>query len=306
MVRIFPLFSFRRFSFQCNKWLALDDKDCTIERYLTELPTEYTSLPTLFIDQSQKQMAVHHLWLSMIFRCDGYQFSSVQKLSCLLALMCLVMISNAMFFKSSNEEKNIQQLKLGVFRFSTSTFFVSVIGILISTPPIIFAVVLFQNAEKRRLIMSSPETFYSKNLNIKEDKLEAGFSKHYREVFRQQKTLLSHCLSFMAWSVIGLSVVSSSFFLILYSMEWGKEKSEEWLSSFFLSFLESVIVVDPVKVFLLTILSLFVMKYFHKEQNFTIDLKTLNLLAINAKVESTDFSAGMFIFLFSFFSGMKE
>ena len=133
MVRIFPLFSFRRFSFQCNKWLALDDKDCTIERYLTELPTEYTSLPTLFIDQSQKQMAVHHLWLSLIFRCDGYQFSSVQKLSCLLALMCLVMISNAMFFKSSNEEKNIQQLKLGVLRFSPSTFFVSVIGIFHST-----------------------------------------------------------------------------------------------------------------------------------------------------------------------------
>lgn len=95
-----------RYTFQCNKWLALDDKDCTIERYLLELPNEHSSLPTLLKDQSQRQMSEHHLWMSLFFRSDGLQFSSVQKLSCLLALVCLVMVSNAMFFKSYPRKRN--------------------------------------------------------------------------------------------------------------------------------------------------------------------------------------------------------
>ena len=45
------------------------------------------------------------------------------------------------------------------------------------------------------------------------------------------------------------SVMTSAFFTILYSMEWGKDKSNEWLVTFLLSFFQSVIVVQPVKVF---------------------------------------------------------
>jgi hypothetical protein len=31
-------------------------------------------------------------------------------------------------------------------------------------------------------------------------------------------------------------------------MEWGKSKSEEWLLCFFLSFFESIFIMDPLKV----------------------------------------------------------
>ena len=40
----------------------------------------------------------------------------------------------------------------------------------------------------------------------------------------------------------------SAFFTILYSFEWGREKSTAWLTSFLLSFAESVILIQPVKV----------------------------------------------------------
>ena len=54
-------------------------------------------------------------------------------------------------------------------------------------------------------------------------------------------------LRHVAWGVIALGVVTSSFFIMLYSMQWGKDLTEEWLSCFFLSFLQSLIVVDPFK-----------------------------------------------------------
>ncbi|CAG5132503.1 unnamed protein product, partial [Candidula unifasciata] len=48
-----------------------------------------------------------------------------------------------------------------------------------------------------------------------------------------------------------LSIVVSGFFTILYSMEWGRDKSNQWLTTFLLSFFQSVIVVQPLKVLLL-------------------------------------------------------
>ncbi|GFR75987.1 polycystic kidney disease protein 1-like 2 [Elysia marginata] len=48
---------------------------------------------------------------------------------------------------------------------------------------------------------------------------------------------------------------------MLYSMQWGKDVSEEWLSSFILSFLQSLCVVDPFKVLIFSFLaSLFLRK----------------------------------------------
>lgn len=59
---------------------------------------------------------------------------------------------------------------------------------------------------------------------------------------------LPHWVTYIAWAIAILAVLSSAFFLILYSMQWGIPKSEEWLTTFVLSFFESLIMVDPVKV----------------------------------------------------------
>lgn len=52
----------------------------------------------------------------------------------------------------------------------------------------------------------------------------------------------------LAWVLVFLSCSLSAFFLVLYSMDWGRAKSERWLTSFFLSFLQSLFLVDPIKV----------------------------------------------------------
>ena len=43
-------------------------------------------------------------------------------------------------------------------------------------------------------------------------------------------------------------------------MEWGSERSNAWLTSMFLSFFQSLFVVDPVKVFLITALITFILR----------------------------------------------
>ncbi|OWF47600.1 Polycystic kidney disease and receptor for egg jelly-related protein [Mizuhopecten yessoensis] len=62
---------------------------------------------------------------------------------------------------------------------------------------------------------------------------------------------LPHWCIYIAWVLCFFSITSSGFFTILYSMEWGPEKANEWLTTFLMSFFQSVLVVQPIKVFVL-------------------------------------------------------
>ena len=52
--------------------------------------------------------------------------------------------------------------------------------------------------------------------------------------------------------MVAVSILIPAFFVILYSLQWGKERSESWLMSMFFSFFQSLLVVDPIKVFVIT------------------------------------------------------
>ena len=53
----------------------------------------------------------------------------------------------------------------------------------------------------------------------------------------------------IAWILVVLSIIGAAVFTILYSFQWGREKSTAWLTNFLLSFFESVVIIQPIKVF---------------------------------------------------------
>lgn len=63
-----------------------------------------------------------------------------------------------------------------------------------------------------------------------------------------QQNPLPHFCVYITWVLLVVTMAACAFFLILYSMQWGSTTSEEWLASFFLSFLESFFLLDPLKV----------------------------------------------------------
>ncbi|KAK3090847.1 hypothetical protein FSP39_015186 [Pinctada imbricata] len=65
---------------------------------------------------------------------------------------------------------------------------------------------------------------------------------------KKKKSSLPHWCVYIAWGLSWLSIITAGFFTILYSMQWGKEKANEWLMTFLMSFFQSVIVVQPIKV----------------------------------------------------------
>lgn len=230
--------------FLCENWLSLLQDDGLIERVLPVSSNEaLTSFKTRLSQQTHINVTEHHLWLSLFLRPRRSRFTRVQRLSCLLALLFLSMITNAMYYKSAEEENN-NFVQIGVFRFSPSSVFVSMISIIITTIPVLFLTIVFRNIRLKN---------ESTDVDVKYQPSE--WKSHERESFaipekyiKERRRPLPFWVVYFAWSTLVIIVLTSAFFLLLYSMEWGSSKSEEWILAFVLSFFESIVIVDPLKV----------------------------------------------------------
>lgn len=60
--------------------------------------------------------------------------------------------------------------------------------------------------------------------------------------------MLPHWCRYIAWLLVFLATTASAFFIFLYSIQWGKQKSEEWLMSMLFSIGQSVLIIQPIKV----------------------------------------------------------
>lgn len=225
-----------------------------IERVLPVSTKENVhSFKALMNANTQMNITDHHLWVSLLLRPNISRFSRVQRLTTLMVLLLLVMISNAMFFQSSTEDSSSFQMELGFIRFSLSTLYVSIIGVIITTPPILFVIIAFRKSKirQKRHTDSTIITKDGKNNSAKYDVSKSNcILQELNEgiMFADNNLNLPFWFVYLAWITLVLAAAACAFFLLLYSMEWGKEKSEEWVTSFLLSFLESILFVDPLKV----------------------------------------------------------
>lgn len=243
---------------------------------------EMQSFGHLFFSKTRKDMTDGHLWFSVASRPLHSTFTRAQRLSCCLSLLFMTMITNCMWYKSDSNEGDISQnVHLGPFTFSSQEFFTSLFGTLIVVPFNLLIITLFRKSkphtnastvqvesnlkeEKRRDSMaqfnreldcaspsnidtrftSSPQPAWDEEKTIEKER------KHPENEKKKGKSKypLPHWCIYIAWVMFALSVLAAGFFTVLYSMEWGSNKSSKWLTSFLLSFIESVILVQPLKV----------------------------------------------------------
>ncbi|XP_066291060.1 polycystin-1-like protein 3 [Branchiostoma lanceolatum] len=89
--------------------------------------------------------------------------------------------------------------------------------------------------------MEAPLSFNTPEMSIRPSK--QGY-------FRRTLIRLS---KYVAWATVFLVSTISAFFVILYSMDWGKEKSDSWMKAFILSFMGSSCVMDTLQIFVLAV-----------------------------------------------------
>lgn len=264
MMKFSFMFCFR-FTFLCDKWLAVEQDDGMVERIISVTSHQtLTSYDQLISDHARFNATENHLWLSMIIRPQQSTFTRVQRLTCAYALLFLTMITSCMFFRTDDEVRP-NQVSIGIIKFSLTTLYVSFISILIATVPIFIVTFIFKKSRPKETSNSldkkkNDRKPFSDVQNEKEAESEDVFMDDYVNFYKEERLPLPHGMVYVGWTILVLAIVSSGFFVILYSMEFGKTKSEEWLSTFVFSFVESLFVLDPINV--RTVLFKFKLLYF--------------------------------------------
>ncbi|XP_078598027.1 polycystin family receptor for egg jelly-like [Branchiostoma floridae x Branchiostoma japonicum] len=78
---------------------------------------------------------------------------------------------------------------------------------------------------------------------------------------------------YVAWTIVVVSSVVSSFFVIMYSLDWGREKSEAWLKAFFLSFCLTSVVAETGQILLLALLAAWICNTTPSSKQRTYEIK---------------------------------
>lgn len=181
-----------------------------------------------------------HLWVSLAMRKWRSRFTRAQRLSCILAIFYLSMVTNAMFYRGAGDEssKTGGVITLGKLQFSVNDIINGFISSIIVIIPVTLITAGFVYSERK----PSPN--------------KDGFS-HLQRMAQEQGQrhgtsrkglILPYWCSYLAWGLVFLAVAISAFFTILYSLEWGRVRSTAWLMAFLFSKFSNVFIVEPLKV----------------------------------------------------------
>ncbi|XP_035686736.1 polycystic kidney disease protein 1-like 2 [Branchiostoma floridae] len=234
--------------FFCGEWLAADRGDGqVVKTFPVASEEDLRSIGFLFPASLRSNLAEEHLFLSLAIMPEDSMFTRSQRLGCCLSLLLMSMVSSAMWLRDEIKTQVVQAVSLGPFSFTLNGVYTGIMASLTCLPVIGAIVLLFQ--------YSRP----SNKGNPRVRDVEMGVSA---EAPTQQGPAkgLPHWCKYVAWVLVVLSAVGSAVFTVLYSLEWGKDKSERWLSGYFLAFLADIFVMQPGKIFLLTIVTCFVGK----------------------------------------------
>ena len=275
-------FSLHSYTFQCKSWLSSNKADCETYRYLQPLDDDAKrSFDFLFPAHVKQSLFDSHVWFSVARRPNQSSYTRVQRLSTCLALLFLSMVTSAMWF--GTEPENNPGLQIGPVWISFHTLYVSVMASVIIVPPTIVNMEIFRRAKRRKKpIPETPETplepekpISVRNINFGSE----GYTKKHKEIWSveediQQLTALMEARVHMTssppdgdvisrrrcemrlpwyWVFVGYFLVVASvflggFFCVFYSLDWGPEKSHQWLLSIVLASSQNIILLQPIKV----------------------------------------------------------
>ena len=168
---------------------------------------------------------------------------------------------NCLFFRygtESSTEGATTAITIGPISLTTHELFTSFMSSLILLPPLILITLLFAKAgpspQKQKQSIRPIENVTSTNSNTNSNNNNDSGRQRWLwgprsdDKQKKKKRHWPYWCRYIAWCLTTLAIAAAAFFTILYSFEFGGEKSRAWLVAFFLSFFQSVLLLQPVKV----------------------------------------------------------
>ena len=240
----------------CENWLAVESDDGKVCRILPVAnEQELTNFNHVFSKKAIKGLADGHIWFSIVSRPPTSNFTRVQRLSCALCLLCCTMITSAMFYNMGGQGPSPFAVHIGSLVIDLKPFVIGLQSSIIIVPVNVLIVQIFRNlrAKEKQQKTAVYEVEKDgggrkKNEDLEED--ENKVDEIQIENHQPPKGRLPHWFIFIAYAICYLASAASIFFTLLYSIQWGKETSTEWVIAMVTSFFQSVLLLQPIKVVL--------------------------------------------------------
>lgn len=218
--------------FFANRWIAVERGSGNLFLELRALgENDRARFKDLFYSTISGRLGDEHLWVSLFTRPPNSQFTRCQRLSCCLSFLFSSMVANAMFYQFS--ERPTHTFKFGLIVLSWRQIMIGIQSGLITIPVNMVIVTIFRNVKLHLKTAHDPKLTSSD---------------------KQTACRLPQCFVFVAWSLCMSVTLTSSAFTVFYSLSWGAEISNQWLTSIFVSLVEDAVFIQPVKTILLAMI----------------------------------------------------
>ncbi|XP_043202140.1 polycystic kidney disease protein 1-like 2 [Amphibalanus amphitrite] len=254
----------KHYDFVADRWLAVEENDGKIDALIPVAGKEQLGqFSHVFSHTSQQNLSDGHLWFSVFLRPPRSRFTRVQRVSSCFALLFLSMMVNAMWYGVVPSTPSSGALNFGPMSLSIEQISVGVMSNLIIFPPSFLIVFLFKKSRARKLRKSRIDEALEKQKfgnQVAKSERPASVASHgeksdegndKKKKKKKKPLLLPWWCRIIAWILCIICLFGSAFIVWAYGVQFGNEKTTKWLTSLLTSFFSSILLIQPIKVFLI-------------------------------------------------------
>ncbi|CAL4190559.1 unnamed protein product, partial [Meganyctiphanes norvegica] len=222
-----------------------------------------TEFKHLFNTTTTKSISDGHLWFSVFLRPPRSRFTRCQRVVSCFALLYLSMLVNMMWYERVPDQPS-NGLNVGPFTLTLEQVGVGIMSNLIVFPVSFLIIIFFRKARPKNLRKSRIEEALERSkakrsingsqvsLTISEQSSSTISSdiKNDKKKARKKKFTLPWWFQIIGWLLALICMGVSSFFLTLYGIQLGNNKTTKWFISLCFSFFSSLLFVQPFKIFI--------------------------------------------------------
>ncbi|XP_065653607.1 location of vulva defective 1-like [Hydra vulgaris] len=260
----------KRFVFTGHCWIAVDRGMCKLDCVIPVTSFEESS-SFVFNFKSKSQLKLHdeHLWFSIFFRSPKSNFTRSQRLSVAVSLILTSMMVSTMFYQRIPPEDPAVENKAENFVLSRTQVYVVIISTCIKFPVNFILAKLFSSIRQFPGNMLHNCLSCNKN-NIAQKESCSCVHPFGNNNSLPNKTKLSISIEryklYIAWFICVGNILACGFIVLMYGIEFGNQKSINWLACVTIDFFKGILVLEPLKIFVVVIISILVLKKFNDEK----------------------------------------
>lgn len=246
-------------------WLSLDRGDGNIDRMYLSNNEEAGSFSDKMYFQTNRAANQDHVWMAPFLRPIGSRYCRKERISVCTVFLCLSMLINALFYEVEADSPVDAFYYIGPIPLAYSQIVTGILVILVVLPLTSMLAVLFKRARPKNY--NRCRALEAIEQQRKEQLVDSGIASDEAgekgkvdevadEASRMKVMPVIKCLPWwtrvIGWAVCVITILGSLFFVWAYGIMWGEITTVKWFSSFFTTFIISIMITQFLKIVIMS------------------------------------------------------